>query len=81
MPEMHLKQPRFTYSACWSFTRNKERIQKCKETWNSKYIYKNEQDKACFQHDMTYGYFKNLTKGTASDKRLRHKPFNVAKSS
>ena len=31
MPEMHLKQPEFTYSACGSFTKNKERIEKFKE--------------------------------------------------
>ena len=52
MPEMHLKQPGFTYSACGPFTKNKERIQKFKETGDTSYIYKNELDKACFQHDM-----------------------------
>ena len=52
MPEMHLKQPRFTYSACGPFTKNKEKIQKFKETGDTCYIYKNELDKACFQHDM-----------------------------
>ena len=45
MPEMHLKQPRFTYSACGSFTKNKERIQEFKETRDTRYIYKNELDK------------------------------------
>ena len=49
MPEMHLKQPGFTYSACGPFTKNKERIQKFKETGDTSYIYKNEIDKACFQ--------------------------------
>ena len=48
MPEMHLRQPRFTYSACGSFTKNKERIQKCKEKGDTDYIYKIELDKACF---------------------------------
>ena len=52
MPEMHLLQPGFTYSACGPFTKNKEIIQKFKETWDTSYIYKNELDKACFQHDM-----------------------------
>ena len=52
MPEMHLKQPGFTDSACGPFTENKERIQKFKETGDTSYIYKNELDKACFQHDM-----------------------------
>ena len=80
MPEMHLKQPGFTYSACGPFTKNKERIQKFKETGDTSYIYKNELDKACFQHDMAYGDFKDLKKRTASDKVLRDKAFNIAKN-
>ena len=52
MPEMHLKQPGFTYSVCRPFTINKERIKKFKETGDTSYIYKNEHDKACFRHDM-----------------------------
>ena len=52
MPEMHLKQPGFTYSVCGPFTINKERIKKFKETGDTSYIYKNEHDKACFRHDM-----------------------------
>ena len=79
MPEMHLKQPGFTYSACGPFTKNKEIIQKFKETGDTKYIYRNELNKACFQHDMAYGYFKDLTKRTAADKVLRDKAFNIAK--
>ena len=59
MPDMHLKQPGFTYSASGSCTKNKERIQKFKETGDSRYIYKKELDKACFQHDITYGDFKD----------------------
>ena len=60
VPEMHFRQPGFTYSACGPFTKNKQRIQKFKETGDSRYIYQNELDKACFQHDMTYGDFKDL---------------------
>ena len=52
MPEMHLKQPRFSYSACGSFTKNNETIHKFKETEDTSYIYKNEFDKTCFQHDI-----------------------------
>ena len=53
MPEMHLKQqPGFTYDACAPFTKNKERIEKFMQTGNTDFIYKNELDKACFQHDM-----------------------------
>ena len=79
IPEMHLKQPRFTYSACGPFTKNKERIQKFKEAGDSRYIYRKELKKACFQHDMAYGNFKDLTKRTASDKVLREKALNIAK--
>ena len=57
---MHLKQPQFTHSACGPFTKKKERIQKFKETGNTKYIYRSEQDKACFQNDMAYGDFKDF---------------------
>ena len=80
MPEMHLKQKGFTYSACRQFTKNKEKIQKFKETGDTKYIYKNELDKACFQHDMTYGDFKDLVRRAASDKILRDKAFDIAKN-
>ena len=78
MPEMHLRQPQFVYSACGPFTKNKERIQKFKETGDTSYIYKNELDKACFQHDMAYGDFKDLTKRTAANKVLRDKAFKIA---
>ena len=62
MPEMHLRQPGFTYIGCGPFTKNKERIQKFKQTGVSRYIYRNELDKACFQHDMAYEDFKDLIK-------------------
>ena len=78
MPEMHLKQPGFTYSACGPFTKNKERIQKFKEAGDTSYIYKNELDKAWLQHDMAYGDFKDLAKRTAADKVLRDKAFKIA---
>ena len=67
---MHLEQPGFAYSACGPFAKNKERIQKFKETRDSRYIYRSELDKACFQLDMAYGDFKDLTKRTAADKVL-----------
>ena len=70
MPEMHLKQPGFTFSDYGPFTKNKERIQKFKKTGDTSYIYKNELDKNCFQHDMAYGDFKELARRTASDKVL-----------
>ena len=78
MPEMHLRQPRFTYSACGSFTKNKERIEKFMQTGNTDFIYKNELGKACFQHDMGYGKSKDLVRRTQSDKFLRNKAFTIA---
>ena len=80
MLEMHLEQPGFTYSASGPFTKNKERILKFKETGDTNYIYKYELDKACFQHDMAYGDFKNIARRTASDKVLSNKAFNIAKN-
>ena len=61
MPEMHLKQPVFTYSACGPFTKNKERIEKFMQTENTVFIDKNELDKACFQHDMACDKTKELS--------------------
>ena len=81
IPEMYLKQPGFTYCACGPFAKNKERIQKFKETGDTSYIYKNELDKACFQHDMAYGDFKDLKRRIAFDKILRDKAFNIATNS
>ena len=73
MPEIHLKQLEFTNSTCGPFTKIKETIQKFKETGETKYIYKNEHDKASFQHDMAHGDFKDLARRTVSDKILRDK--------
>ena len=78
MPEMHLKQPGFTYSACGTFTKSKERIEKFMQTRNKNFIYKNELDKSCFQHDMAYGKTKDLVKRTQSDKVLKDKAIKIA---
>ena len=58
--------------------KKKERIQKFNETGDTSYIYKNELDKACFQHDMAYGDFKDLPKRTAADKVLSDTAFKIA---
>ena len=78
MPEMHLRQPRFVYSACGPFTRHKERIKEFKRTGDTRYIYRNELDKACFQHDSAYADHKDLINRTKSDKVLRDKAYDVA---
>ena len=78
MPEMHLKQHGFTYSDCGLFTKNKERIEKFMQTRNTDYIYKNDHDKPCFQHDVAYGKYIDSIKITQSDKVLRDKAFEIA---
>ena len=69
MPELLLRQSGFTSSACGSFTKHCERIQKFKETGHLNYIYKNELDKACFAHEAAYSTRKGLAR-TISDKIL-----------
>ena len=78
MPEMHLRQPRFVYSACGPFTRHKERIKEFKHTGDTRYIYRNELDKACFQHDSAYADHKDLINRTEADKVLRDKAYDIA---
>ena len=80
MPEIHLKQPGFTYSACEPFTKNKERIQKFRQTGDTSFICKIELHKVCFQHDMVDRDLKELARRTASDDVLRDKAFNIAKN-
>ena len=64
----------------WTFYKRQKRNPKFKETGDSRYIYQNELDKACFQHGMAYGDFKDLTRRTASDKILHGKAINIAKN-
>ena len=78
MPEMHLRQPQFAYSACSPFTRHKQRIKEFKCTGDTRYIYRNELDKACFQHDSAYSDHKDLINRTKSDKVLRDKAYDIA---
>ena len=78
MPELHLKQPEFVYSACGPFSRHKERIKEFKRTGDTRYIYRNELDKACFQHDSAYADHKDLINRTKSEKGLRDKAYNIA---
>lgn len=86
MTEMHLRQtttlgkPGITYGACETLTTNKQRIQKFKETQDSRYIYLSELGKVCFQHNMASGDFQDLPRRTVSDKVLHHKAFNFAEN-
>ena len=78
MPEMHLRQPRFVYSACGPFTKHKERIKEFKRTGDTRYIYRNKLDKACFQHDSDYADHKYLINRTEAEKALRDKAYDIA---
>ena len=78
MPEMHLRQPQFIYNACGPFTRHKEIIKKFKQTGDTRYIYRNDLDKACFQHDSAYADNKDLINRTKADKVLRDKAYDIA---
>ena len=84
MPKMNLRQPGFTYSACTPFTKNKERKKVLKNRRFTVYLSKRIRyfmfSKACFQHDMAYGDFKDLTRKATSDKILRDKAFNIARN-
>ena len=78
MPEMHLRQPRFVYSACGPFPRHKKGIKEFKRACDTRYIYRNELDKACFQHDSAYADHKDLINRTEADKVLRDKAYDIA---
>ena len=81
MSEMHLRQPQFTYSACGPFTKHKERIRKFNQTGDTRcYIYRNDLDKACFQHDSAYVDNKDLINRTRADKVLRDKAYDIARN-
>ena len=77
MPEKHLRQPRFVYSACGPFTRHKERIKEFKRTDDTRYNYRNELDKACFQHDSAYADHKDVINRTEADKFLKDKAYDI----
>ena len=64
----------------WNIYKKQRKNKKFKETGDSRYIYQNKLDKACFQHDMAYRDFKDLSRRTASDKILCDKEFNIAKN-
>ena len=78
MPEMHLKQLQFAYNACGPFTGHKERIKTFKQTGDTRYIYRNELYKNCFQHDSAYADHKDLINRTEADKVLRDKVYDIA---
>ena len=80
MPELHFKQPGFTYSAYGPFSKHRQRIQKFRETGNLKHLYRNELEKACFAHDAAYSNNKDFVKRTISDKILRDRAYEIARN-
>ena len=65
MPEIRLREPRFYLLCLWN-TSSKQTNTKFKATWDYQKIYQKELDKACFQHDMAYGDYKDYRKRTAA---------------
>ena len=78
MPEMHLRQPQFVNSACGPFTRHKERIKEFKRTGDTRLLYRNELDKACFKHDAAYAKYKDVQNRLISDQKLRNSAYDIA---
>ena len=78
MPEMHLRQPRFVYSACGPFTRHKERIKEFKRTGDTRLLYRNELDKPCFKHNAAYAKYKYVENRLILDQKLRNSAYDIA---
>ena len=78
MPDMHLRQPKFVYSACGPFTRHKERIKEFKRTGDTRLLYRNELDKACLKHDAAYAKYKDVENRLISDQKLRNSAYEIA---
>ena len=77
MPEMHLRQPQFVYSACSPFTRHKERIKEFKCSGDMRLLYRNELDKACFKHDAAYVKYKDVENRLISDQKLKNSAYDI----
>ena len=78
VPEIHLRQHQFNYSACNPFTRHKERIKEFKRTGDTRLLYRNELDKACFKHDAAYAKYKDVENRLISDQKLRNSEYDIA---
>ena len=78
MPKMHLRQPQFVYSGCGPFTRPKERIKEFKRTGDTRLLYRNELDKACFKHDAAYAKYKDVENRLISYQKLRNSAYDIA---
>ena len=78
MPEINLRQPQYVYSACGPFTRHKEIIKESKRTGDTRLLYRNELDKACFKHDAAYAKYKDVENRLISDQKLKNSAYDIA---
>ena len=78
MPEMHLRQPQFVYSACGPFTRHKERIKEFKRTGDTRLLYRNKLGKASFKYDAAYTKYKDVENRLISDQKLKNSAYDIA---
>ena len=76
---MHLTKPEVPGSACVSFTKERERTQKFRETENLKHLYGNKLDRACFPHDAVYSGSKELAKRSILDRVLKDRTYEIAR--
>ena len=77
-PKLHLRQPRFTFSACGSLTIHRDRIQKFKQTGDLNDIYNHELDKACFVHNDAHVDSKDLVKRTVWNNILKYRAYDIS---
>ena len=80
LPELHLKQPGFTYCACGPFTKHRQRIQKFRETGHSKHLYRNELGQPCLTHNAGYSDSKDLAKRTVANKILKDRAYEISRN-
>ena len=73
MPEMHLRQPQFVYSACGPFSRHKERIKEFKHTGDTSLLYRN----ACFKHDAAYTKYKDVENRLIPNRKLKNSAYDI----
>ena len=79
MPELHLWDPKVgKYFACGPFTKHEQRINQFMKDGILSGIYKNELDKACFQHDAAYNTYKDLKNRTQADIVSKNKAYKIA---
>ena len=81
MPKMHLRQSQFVCSACGPFTRHKERIKEFKRTGDTRLLYKDKLDKACFKHDAACAKYKDVENRSISDQKLKNSAYDIASNS